>query len=251
MTKQSEAREQVRDLIDQLSVGEAIPSERQLSIDLGVSRLTVRAALDDLVREGHLVRRRGAGTFVSEPKIAQELTMTSFTDEIRSRGMTPGSRTLDLEVVPAGARLGRVLHVSPSEPVVVARRLRLADREGMAIETLHVRESLIPGLSTSDLENGSFYELLRSRYGITIVGGQQTIEPTVTNADESEALGVPLHSPAFLFERLTRSESGEIVEFVSSIYRGDRYRLVTELSVRPTPRRIGIPIALYDDGLGA
>ncbi|HST26037.1 MAG TPA: GntR family transcriptional regulator [Gaiellaceae bacterium] len=250
MTKQADAREQVRDLIEQLSVGESIPSERQLSIDLGVSRLTVRAALDDLVREGHLVRRRGAGTFVSEPKIAQELTMSSFTDDIRARGMTPGSRTLELGVVAAGARLGRVLHVSPSEPVVVAKRLRLADRETMAIETLHVRESLIPGLTKSDLEDGSFYELLRSRYGIVIVAGQQTIEPTVTNEEESLALGVPLHSPAFLFERVTRSESGEIVEFVSSIYRGDRYRLVTELSVRPTPRFSGVPIAIYDGGFG-
>ena len=92
--------------------------------------------------------------------------------------------------------------------------------------------------------------MLRNRYGIEIVGGQQTIEPTVTNEEESAALGVPLHSPAFLFERVTRSESGEIVEFVSSIYRGDRYRLVTELSVRPTPRRSGMPIALYDDGFG-
>jgi GntR family transcriptional regulator len=251
MTKQSEVRERVRDLIEQLSVGDSIPSERQLSQDLGVSRLTIRAALDELAREGLLIRRRGAGTFVSEPKIAQELTMSSFTDDIRSRGMTPGSRTLELDVVQAGARLGRVLHVSPSEPVVVAKRLRLADRETMAIETLHVRESLIPGLSKNDLENGSFYELLRNRYGIEIVGGQQTIEPTVTNEDESSALGVPLHSPAFLFERVTRSESGEIVEFVSSIYRGDRYRLVTELSVRPTPRRTGVPIALYDDGLSS
>jgi GntR family transcriptional regulator len=248
VTKQSEARERVRDLIEQLNVGDSIPSERQLSLDLGVSRLTVRAALDDLAREGHLIRRRGSGTFVSEPKIAQELSMSSFTDEIRARGMTPGSRTLELHVVKAGARLGRILHVSPSVPVVVARRLRLADREPMAIETLHVRESLIPDLSKDDLENGSFYELLRSRYGIVTVGGHQTIEPTVTNEDESSALGVPLHSPAFLFERVTRSESGEIVEFVSSIYRGDRYRLVTELSVRPTPRRTGMPIALYDDG---
>ena len=138
---------------------------------------------------------------------------------------------------------------NPPEPVVVVKRLRLADRESMAIETLHVRESLIPGLSKADLENGSFYELLRNRYGIAIVAGQQTIEPTVTTEEESEALGVPLHSPAFLFERVTRSESGEIVEFVSSIYRGDRYRLVTELSVRPTPHRTGMPIALYDDGL--
>src|SRR5919109_4191530 len=93
MTKQSEAREAVLDLIEQLGVGEAIPSERQLGVDLGMSRLTVRAALDDLVREGYLVRRRGSGTFVSEPKIAQELTMTSFSEDMKRRGMRPASRT--------------------------------------------------------------------------------------------------------------------------------------------------------------
>jgi GntR family transcriptional regulator len=250
MTKQSETRDRVRDLIDDLVVGDAIPSERQLSLDLGVSRLTVRAALEGLVREGYLVRRRGAGTFVSEPKIAQELTMSSFTDDIRSRGMTPGSRTLELRVVPAGARLGRVLHVSPSEPVVVAKRLRLADTDTMAIETLHVREALVPGLTKSDLDDGSFYALLRERYGIAIVGGIQTVEPTVTNEEESDAFGIPLHSPAFLFERITRCETDEIVEFVNSIYRGDRYRLVTELSVRPTPRRSALSFALYEEGIG-
>src|SRR6186997_3710503 len=155
--KQSEARARVLDLIEQLAVGEAIPSERQLSAEFGVSRLTVRAALDNLVREGLLVRRRGSGTFVSEPKIAQELTMTSFTEDMRRRGMEPGSRTLGLEIVPAGARLGRFLHVSPSEPIVVAKRLRLADSESMAIETLHVREALVPGLSAADLDGRSFY----------------------------------------------------------------------------------------------
>src|ERR671934_1600535 len=100
VTKQSETRDRVLDLIERLAVGEAIPSERQLSSDLGVSRLTVRAALDDLVREGLLVRRRGSGTFVSEPKIAQELTMTSFTQDMRRRGMTPGSKTLELRTAP-------------------------------------------------------------------------------------------------------------------------------------------------------
>jgi GntR family transcriptional regulator len=230
MTKQSATRERVLDMIENLAVGDAIPSERQLSLDLGVSRLTVRAALDELVREGYLVRRRGAGTFVGEPKISQELTMSSFTEDMRRRGMSPTSRTLELRVIPAGAWLGRVLHVSPSERIVVAKRLRLADRETMAIETLHVRESLVPGLSGRDLEEGSFYELLRERYAIEIVGGMQTIEPTVTNEEESAALGVPLHSPAFLFERVTRSGKDEVVEFVRSIYRGDRYRLVTELS---------------------
>ena len=236
MTKQSQTRDLVLDLIEQLAVGDAIPSERQLSTDLGVSRLTVRAALDDLAREGYLVRRRGAGTFVSEPKIAQELTMTSFTDDMQRRGMRPASRTLELRVSPAGARLGRLLHVSPSEPIVVASRLRLADGETMAIETLHVRETHVPGLTAKDLEQHSFYELLLDRYGIVIAGGTQMIEPTVTDEEESRALGVPLHSPAFRFERVTHSQTGEIVEFVESIYRGDRYRLVTTLG-RPQDRR--------------
>jgi GntR family transcriptional regulator len=231
-TKQSETRESVLELIERLAVGDAIPSERQLSADLGVSRLTVRAALDDLVREGLLIRRRGSGTFVSEPKIAQELTMTSFTEDMRRRGMVPASRTLDLRSVPAGAHLGRLLRVSPSERVVVVTRLRLADRETMAIETLHVPDALVPGLAAADLERSSFYELLEERYGIVIATGTQTIEPTVTNEEESSALGVPLHSPAFLFERTTQTEAGQVVEYVRSIYRGDRYRLVTELNRR-------------------
>jgi GntR family transcriptional regulator len=219
-------------LIEGLAIGEAIPSERQLSADLGVSRLTVRAALDDLVREGYLIRRRGSGTYVGEPKIAQELTMTSFSEDMRRRGMEPGSKTLGLTVTSAGAWLGRSLNVSPSEPIVVAKRLRLADRSPMAIETLHVPAALVPGLTARDLERRSFYELLRERYGVVMASGLQTIEPTVTNEEESSALGVPLHSPAFLFERTTRSDAGQVVEFVRSIYRGDRYVLVSELSHR-------------------
>ena len=127
------------DLIERLGVGSAIPSERQLSADLGVSRLTVRAALDELVREGYLVRRRGSGTFVREPKIAQELTMTSFSEDMRpARDAARGARRSRSTTTTAGAYLGRCLHVSPSERIVVVKRLRLADDETMAIETLHV-----------------------------------------------------------------------------------------------------------------
>ena len=189
------------ELIDQLHVGEAIPSERRLSGELGISRLTLRAALDDLVRDGYLERRHGSGTFVSEPKIAQQLTLTSFSEDMRRRG-------------------------------VLIRRLRLADGEPMALETLHVPANRVPGLSRELLENASFYELLEKEYGVVIASGMQSIEPTVTNEEESELLGVPLHSPAFLFERTSRTASGETVEFVRSLYRGDRYRLVAELSQR-------------------
>lgn len=244
MTKQRETRERVLELIEPLNVGDAIPSERQLGIDLGVSRLTVRAALDELVREGYLVRRRGAGTFVAEPKVAKGIDITSFSDDMRARGLSPASRTLDLRDIPAGARLGRILHVSPSEPVVAVKRLRLADGEPMAIELLHVRASLVPALTAHDLEENSFYDLLVSRYDIAIVGGTQTVEPTVTNEEESAALGVPLHSPALLFERITRSSAGEIVEYTSSTYRGDRYRLVTEIGPGGRPLQpLGVPAA--------
>jgi GntR family transcriptional regulator len=229
VTKQSEARRQVLDLIERLGVGTAIPSERQLSADLGVSRLTLRAALDDLAREGYLVRRRGSGTYVQHPKIAQELTMTSFSEDMRRRGMVPGSRTLSLARELAGARLGRALQVSPGDRILVIKRLRLADGETMAIETLHLPKFLVPGLRKEDLA-GSFYDLYRERYGIVIVSGTQAIEPTVTGREESLALGVPLHSPAFLFERTSRDADGRTVEFVQSVYRGDRYRIVTELS---------------------
>ena len=228
MTKQRETRERVLELIESLTGGDVIPSERQLTVELGVSRLTVRAALDELVREGYLVRRRGAGTFVAEPKVAKGMNISSFSEDMRQRGLTPGSRTLDLSVVPAGARLGRILHVSPSEPVV-------AVREPMAIELLHVREAIVPGLTALDLERDSFYELLEHRFHVEIVGGTQTVEPTVTNQEESSTLGVPLHSPALLFERVTRAPDGGVVEFTVSTYRGDRYRLVSELGVRGRP----------------
>jgi GntR family transcriptional regulator len=254
MTKQDDTRDQVLDLMESLDVGMAIPSERQLSVDLGVSRLTIRAALDELVRDGYLDRRHGSGTYVTEPKIAQPLTLTSFSEDMRRRGMVPGSRTLELATTSAGARLARRLQVSPAERLVRVKRLRLADAQPMAMEVLHIPEVLVPGLTRADLEDRSFYDLLNERYGIVIASGTQSIEPTVTNEEESEVLGVPLHTPAFLFERTTVSESGRIVEFVRSIYRGDRYRLVADLTPQRSRngRMAGAPRALIDrSGEGA
>src|ERR671931_907047 len=138
VTKQEQIRQRVVQLISELGVGEAIPSERRLSSDLGVSRLTLRAALDDLVRDGYLVRRHGSGTFVSEPKIAQQLTLTSFSEDMRRRGMVPDSRMIGLENVHAGPQIARQLNISPSERVFRIRRLRLADRAPVGPETLHL-----------------------------------------------------------------------------------------------------------------
>jgi GntR family transcriptional regulator len=215
-------------MLDELPVGEAIPAERKLAVELGVSRPTLRAVIDELVRDGLLLRRHGSGTFVAERKVALPLTMTSFSEDMTRRGMAPGSTVLAFDIAHAGAKFGHRLKVSPGAEVYTIRRLRLADEEPMAIESLTVPRKLLPDLTADDLESASFYTLLAQR-GVTIAAGVQTIEPTVTSEEESEVLGVPLHSPAFLFERVTESGGGEVVEFVRSVYRGDRYRLVSEL----------------------
>jgi len=232
-TKRSLVRDELLALLDELAVGDAIPPERRLASDLGVSRPTLRNAIDELVREGLLRRRHGSGTYVSEPKIALPLTMTSFTEDMARRGMRAGSHVISFEPISAGAKLGQRLRVSPVDEVWAIRRLRLADDVSMAIEFLHVPRRLLPDLRREDLEEHSFYTLLQAR-GIVIASGIQTIEPTVVNDDEAEMLAVPVHSPAFLFERTTESEGGDVVEYVRSLYRGDRYRLVTEL--RPALR---------------
>jgi GntR family transcriptional regulator len=233
-SKQALVRDQILSMLDELSVGDALPSERRLSTDLSVSRPTLRAVIDELVREGLLLRRHGSGTYVAEPKIALPLTMTSFSEDMSRRGMVPSSRVVSFELTSAGAKLGQRLRLSPVEEVWVITRLRLADDETMAIEWLHAPRRLLPDLKREDLAQRSFYELLRERRGIVIASGVQTIEPTVTSPEEADLLGVPVHSPAFLFERTTEGQGGEVVEFVRSVYRGDRYRLVTEL--RPALR---------------
>lgn len=240
MTKYHAVRDQLLDRLDDMAPGEQLAPERELAASLGVSRMTLRRALDELVAAGLVRRRRGAGVFAIGPKVSPRLAVTSFTEDMRSRGLVPSSRTLAFEVRPAGARVGRHLNLSPDEPVVVVSRLRLADGEPMSIEVLHAPESLVPHLAAADLEAGSFYELLAARYGIELAGGTQTIEPTVTDERESAELGVPVHSPALLFQRTSHDDRGRVVEFVRSIYRGDRYQIQTELAAPPR-RSLGTP----------
>lgn len=229
-TKRQAVRRELLAMLEGLDVGDALPSERRLAAELGVSRPTLRQAVDGLVAEGLLDRRHGSGTYVAEPRIAVSLTMTSFTEDMIRRGMRPGGRVLSFRTEPAGARIGRRLALSPAEEVLTIRRLRLADGAAMAIETLYLPRALLPDLRRQDLEGRSFYALLRGR-GVTIASGTETIEPTVATAEEAAELGVPVHTPAFLFERVTRDAGGRPLEYVRSLYRGDRYRL--ELDLRP------------------
>lgn len=228
-SKVPRVREELVAMLATMAPGQPLPAERELARVLGVARMTLRKALDALVAESLLLRRQGSGTFVAPPKVAQRLTATSFSEDMRSRGMRPGSRTLAAVTRPAGMAVGACLGVPPTAKILQVRRLRLADDSPMALEELHVPCDVVPGLTGADLVDHSFYGLLGRRYGLVLAGGTQTVEPALVTAADAADLGVPPGSPAFLFERTTRVSTGRVVEFVRSVYRGDRYRIVVDI----------------------
>ncbi|MGZ4479206.1 MAG: GntR family transcriptional regulator [Nocardioidaceae bacterium] len=227
--KQQQVRERLDRLISGLGPGEPLPPERDLARELGVARMTLRRAVDGLVDEARLIRRRGSGTFVAGGKVTQRLAATSFSADMRARGLRPDSHTLESRTFPAGMMLASVLGVPPQTEILYVRRLRLADDQPMAVEDLHVPTTVAPGLTGADLEGRSFYELLAERFDTPVVSGTQTVEPALVEAEEAALLGVPEGSPAFLFERTSRVRGGDVAEFVRSVYRGDRYRIVVDI----------------------
>ncbi|MEU5915194.1 GntR family transcriptional regulator [Streptomyces sp. NPDC004288] len=228
--KRARVREHLLAVIDGRRPGDAIPSERTLCAALEVSRPTLRAAVDELVATGLLVREHGRGMFVAPAKITQELVAD---DHPASAPRSPGgwtSTVLELRTTRAGARIGRKLAISPAAELVHVTRLRHVDGAPIALEQLHVPADLVPGLTAADMEGG-FYAHLRERRGIRPAHAVQSIEPTVLSEEEAVLLEVPVLSPALLFDRITSDADARPVEYVRSLYRGDRYRIVTRLAL--------------------
>lgn len=234
--KRDMVRDHLLDLVDERRPGDAIPSERSLCARLGVSRPTLRAAVNELVGNGLIVREHGRGMFVAPAKITQEMVSEQRPFALPQAIGVWSSSVLEFATVPAGARVGRRLHVSPASKITYVARLRLVDGQPMAIEYLHVPVDRVPGLSREDVASDCFYDRLQEHHGIEVTEAVQTIEPTVTSEAEARLLEVPEFSPALLFERLTNDSAGRPVEYVHSIYRGDRYRIMSRLALDPASR---------------
>lgn len=213
-------------LLEMLNTGtvphDKLSSERDLAGAFCVSRLTVRRVLDRLEREGRVYRIQGAGTFVSEPRIAKSVELTSFSEDMRSRGLVPGSLFVESERLPAGAEVGYALGISPAAPVVHIRRVRTADGEPMCLENCYLPGDLVPEDLVLAPDN-SLYAQLTESYNVRLARADQTIRVTVLNPADAEALHVPPFSPAFRVERVAYDARGQAIERAESLYRGDRY----------------------------
>jgi GntR family transcriptional regulator len=205
--------------------GTRIPAERDLAAEFGVSRGTVRQAITDLVAKGLLRRVQGSGTYVAEPKVEMPgHILLSFTEAMRRQGIEPGARLVAVEVVPATRKLAERLRLTVGESVYRIVRVRLGNRQPMALEFSHFPVRLCPGLDRFDLERRSIYEVLREEYDLILVRAEQSLEPTLARKFEAEALGVAEGSPLMLWERLAFAVTGLPVEYAKDLYRGDRVR---------------------------
>ncbi|WP_406134841.1 GntR family transcriptional regulator [Streptomyces sp. NBC_01089] len=199
-----------------------LPTERDISARYGVSRNTVRQAMDALEAAGNVYRVQGAGTFVSPAVVSKSLTLTSFSEDMRERGLEPGTRLLAAETVRAGRRIGERLATTPDMEVVRVSRLRLADGSPMCLETVHLPARRVPGLLEADL-TGSLYTLLSERYQLDIRSAQQIVRSVDLGDTESALLGVPPGSAGLRVERVGLDHRETPVEATTTIYRADLY----------------------------
>jgi GntR family transcriptional regulator len=216
-------RQQVEDGL--LGPGQSLPSERELAEQLSVSRVTVRKALAGLVENGVLVQRQGAGTFVAERIVKPLSKMTSFSEDLKARGLNPRSVFLERSIGEVTPEEAMALNLSPGSLVVRLHRLRYAGTEPLAVE-----RSAIPQAILKDPERvvDSLYEALDA-LGCRPVRALQRLRAVNLTAAQAKLLQLPVGSAALAVERRSFLEDGRLVEFTSSWYRGDAYDFVAEL----------------------
>lgn len=204
--------------------GEAIPTEPELEKAYGVSRVTVRRAVQELVRENLLETQQGRGTFVSAPKAIQELNaISSWAETMRSLGKNPVTRSLRIAKVPAPPQVAELLRIPPGSTVTRLERLRCADGEPVCLMTNYLRSELVPGLTESGLDGESLYETLENRYRIRLAWARETVGARAASAAEAEALTVHRGFPLLAIRRVSYGFDERPVEVVLAVNRADRY----------------------------
>ncbi|MYX25660.1 UTRA domain-containing protein [Streptomyces sp. SID8381] len=213
-----------------LSPGSLLGNEIELAARLGLSRPTVRQAIQSLVDKGLLVRRRGVGTQVVHSQVRRPLELSSLYDDLEAAGQRPTSLVLVNTLVPADAELAAVLGVAEGDDVHRVERLRLAHGEPLAYLVNHLPTGLLD-LDASRLETTGLYRLLRSA-GITLHSARQSIGARAAAPAEAERLDEPEGAPLLTMERVTYDDTGRAVESGAHTYRPSRYSFDFQLLAR-------------------
>jgi len=209
-----------------LAPDDALPAERQIAADLAISRITVRKAIDGLVDEGLLVRRQGSGNFVAARIEKNFAKLTSFSEDMRSRGRTPRSVWLKRAEGLVTPEEALTLRLSPGTPVYRFHRLRYADETPMCLEFATIAASALPSL---DAVGTSLYEALE-RAGNRPVRALQRLRALLLNAEQAKLLHAREGDAGLLVERVGFLRDGSAAEFCQTYFRGDTYDFVAELS---------------------
>jgi GntR family transcriptional regulator len=214
------------------AAGTQLPTERDLAEHYGCSLITIRRALDELVREGRIERTRGRGTFALRPRLDRDIAgRASFAEEMRQRGLDPATRLISARPEASSTAVAGALDMKPGAPTIYLERLRLASGEPYLLEQVHLPAERFPGLLASDLESGSLYDLLITRYATQVVRAREALEPVLLRAREARLLGQRRGAPALLIEGVAFAADGTPVEFGRTFVRGDRSRYYVERTV--------------------
>jgi GntR family transcriptional regulator len=210
--------------------GTAVPPERRLAEEFGISRMTVRQAMQELVVEGHLTRGQGRGTSVAPPKLTHEITMGSTSQAMSDQGIVATSRVLSVQTMPAPGDVAERLGLAPETPVVALERLRYANSDVMALDYSYFEAARFPGLVDHLSTGRGLYETLETEYDALPVRAEETIEAAVASPRVAGLLDTETGAPLLLAQRFGRLADGTPVEWSSTWFRGDRYRFLLRLA---------------------
>lgn len=233
----SQLADQLREEIErELKPGDRLPSVRALGERYGISLMTVRQAVSQLLRDGLLEIRRGAGTYVASPKITHDLSsLAGFSEDMQVLGMSSETLLLAMGLEQPLGRVRELLQLGPGQRVVHIVRLRHADGIPTVLDESFVPSALCPGLQHDDLEHNSLYDLMERRYGLTLAYANQVMEAISANALEAERLNVPINTPLFMMSGVTYLTNHSPAEYFKARYRSDRIRFKIRLQRRFRP----------------
>jgi GntR family transcriptional regulator len=237
LSRRSPKGEQLRsileDLIDALKPGDPLPSERELAERYDVARMTVRAEITRLASEGLVERVQGRGTFVAEARVAQAAALSSFTEDMRARGLAPGSQVLDQGVVAADDLVARSLELEPGTEVVRVRRVRTADGEPMALEEAFLPADRFGAMADEELEDASLFTVLEERFGAYFPVADQRVVAVEIVGDDANLLRVAPGRAGLKFHTILIDQDERPLAYAWSLFRGDRYEIRLRQERRP------------------